>query len=66
MSRRRDQGFGLVAAVAAVAAFACIAFEVLAANRGALAGANAQFETATNDVLSPSEVVLSHAGREQT
>jgi general secretion pathway protein K len=42
----RDQGFGLVVAVAAVAAFACIAFEVLAANRGSLAGANAQFETA--------------------
>lgn len=46
MGERRDQGFGLVAAVAAVAAFACVAFEVLAANRGALAGANAQFETA--------------------
>jgi general secretion pathway protein K len=46
MSQGRDRGFGLVAAVAAVAAFACISFEVLAANRGALAGANAQFETA--------------------
>lgn len=46
MTQARDRGFGLVAAVAAVAAFACISFEVLAANRGALAGANAQFETA--------------------
>lgn len=46
MTRGRDRGFGLVVAVAAVAAFACISFQVLAANRGSLAGANAQFETA--------------------
>ena len=46
MSERRDQGFGLVAAVAAVAAFAYIAFQILAVNRGTLAGGNAQFETA--------------------
>jgi general secretion pathway protein K len=46
MTGGRDQGFGLVAAVAAVAAFACVSFEVLAASRGSLAGANAQFEAA--------------------
>jgi len=46
VTQGRDRGFGLVVAVAAVAAFACIALEVLAANRGSLAGGNAQFETA--------------------
>jgi len=37
MPRRTDDGYALVAAVTAVAAFACIALQVLAADRGALA-----------------------------
>jgi len=37
VSRDGDRGYALVAAIAAVAAFACIALQVLAADRGAVA-----------------------------
>lgn len=45
-ARRRDGGYALVAAVAAVAAFSYIAFEVLAVNRGGLASVNGEFSRA--------------------
>lgn len=44
--RRRDDGYALVAAVAAVAAFSYIAFEVLAVNRGGMASVNGEFSRA--------------------
>lgn len=43
---RRDQGYALVAAVAAVGAFAYISFEVLAADRGVIASVDARVEQA--------------------
>lgn len=46
MSRDRDRGFALVAAVAAVGAFAYISFEVMAADRGVIAGVSARVEQA--------------------
>ncbi len=42
----RDRGYALVAAVTAVAAFAYIAFQVLAAGRGQIAGVGARVEQA--------------------
>ncbi len=44
--RQRDRGYALVAAVTAVAAFAYIAFQVLAAGRGQIAGVGARVEQA--------------------
>lgn len=46
MTRTADRGFALIAAVAAVAAFAYIAFEVTAADRGVIAGVSARVEQA--------------------
>jgi len=42
----RDRGYALVAAITAVAAFAYIAFQVLAADRGQIAGVGARVEQA--------------------
>ena len=42
----RDRGYALVAAIAAVAAFAYIAFQVLAADRGQVVGVGARVEQA--------------------
>jgi general secretion pathway protein K len=44
MVRDRERGFALVAAVAAVAAFAYISFEVMATDRGVIAGVSARVE----------------------
>jgi len=46
MVRDRERGFALVAAVAAVAAFAYVSFEVMAADRGVIAGVSARVEQA--------------------
>jgi general secretion pathway protein K len=46
MALRRDHGFAMVVAVAALGAFAFIAFEVLAADRGVIAGVSARVEQA--------------------
>lgn len=42
----RDGGYAMVAAITAVAAFAYISFEVMAADRGAIAGVSARMEQA--------------------
>ena len=46
MATRRDSGYALVAAVTAVAAFAYIAFQVLAANMGGIASVQGRIEQA--------------------
>jgi general secretion pathway protein K len=46
MSARGDRGYAMVAAVAGIAAFAMIAFQTLAANRGAIASVTGQIENA--------------------
>ena len=46
MALRRDHGFAMVVAVTALAAFAFISFEVLAADRGVIAGVSARVEQA--------------------
>jgi general secretion pathway protein K len=46
MARERETGFALVAAVAAVGAFAYISFEVMAADRGVTASVSARVEQA--------------------
>jgi general secretion pathway protein K len=46
MKRERDEGYAMVAAVAGVAAFAFIAFEIMAVHRGVIASVNGQVENA--------------------
>src|SRR5580658_5734819 len=46
MALRREHGFAMVAAVAAVGAFAFISFEVLAADRGVISSVSARIEQA--------------------
>ncbi len=46
MERGRDEGYAMVAAVAGVAAFAFIAFEIIAVYRGVIASVNGQVENA--------------------
>jgi general secretion pathway protein K len=46
MARERDDGYAMVAALAGVAAFAFIAFEILAVYRGVVASVNGQVENA--------------------
>lgn len=46
MKQHSDDGYAMVAAVAGVAAFAFIAFEIIAVNRGVIASVNGQVESA--------------------
>jgi general secretion pathway protein K len=46
MALKREQGFAMVAAVAALGAFAFISYEVLAADRGVISGVSARVEQA--------------------
>jgi general secretion pathway protein K len=43
---RRDGGYAMIAAIVGIAAFSLIAFEILAANRGAVSSVAAQYENA--------------------
>ena len=56
MAREREKGFALVAAVAAVGAFAYVSFQVLAADRGVTTSVLARVEQARLAAL------LSHDG----
>ncbi|MEO8926858.1 MAG: hypothetical protein ABI306_06810 [Caulobacteraceae bacterium] len=54
----RDRGYALVAAVTAVAAFAYIAFQVLAADRGQIVGMGARMEQARLEAAADAGLML--------
>jgi general secretion pathway protein K len=59
---RRDRGYAMLTAVAAIAAFAYIAFEVMAANRGAIIGLSAQVDRARMAAAADAGVMLAIEG----
>lgn len=62
MRPTRDAGYAMLAAVAAIAAFAYIAFEVMAANRGAIISLSAQLGRARLDDAADAGLVLAMNG----
>ena len=62
---RREHGFAMVAAVAAVAAFGFISFEVLAADRGVIAGVSARVEQARLSAAADAGVMMAIHGISQ-
>jgi general secretion pathway protein K len=59
---RREDGYALVAAVAAMAAFAFIALEVMAAGRGAVIGASAEYDRARMEAAADAGVAMAVHG----
>jgi general secretion pathway protein K len=59
---RREGGYALVAAVTAMAAFAYIAFEVIAASRGAVIGAAGEYDRARMKAAADAGVALAVHG----
>lgn len=57
-SRRGDAGYALVAAITAVAAFAYIAYQILAADRGAVVGLGARVERARLEAAADAGTML--------
>ena len=62
MTKGRDRGFAMVAAVAGIAAFAWIGLEAIAANRGAIAGVDAHAERAELEAAADAGLMLAIHG----
>jgi general secretion pathway protein K len=60
--KRRDAGYAMIAAVAAIAAFSAVSFEVMATSRGEIADVSAEVERARLEAAADSAVALAIEG----